>query len=473
MIRKVLPRRREVLGLPLLAWSQASAQERTSRIYESGAIQPSRAFPYIWEYRGKPTLLLGASDEDNLFNHPQLAAQNLAKLARAGGNYVRCTMSSRDPGNVWPYTSNDGKFDLDTWNGEYWQRFEKFLTQARELNVIVQIELWATFDFYREQWNANPYNPANNSQLTTANSKLEKEWPHHPARKPQPFFFSVPGHNNAKALLALQERYVEKLLSISLQFPNVLYCSDNETRAPKEWGEHWAEFVRRKARDRGYDVPFTEMWDAHDLRSPEHAQTYTRPDLYPYVEVSQNNWKVGEEHYQTLLWYRENLKANGGPRPMNNVKVYQRLEGGKPNDAAVSVRRWWQNVFAGCASTRFHRPDGGIGLNSLAVQQVFAARKVTDEVEWWRAVPAPERVKDKDGEACVLSIPGEAHLVYLPKGGPVQIALDEGDPVLWRLRWMNLTDATLRQPRRAVARGGTLSMRALSTDPWIAVVTIR
>ena len=64
-----------------------------------------------WQYGDKPVLLLGGSDEDNLFNHPDLWV-NLDKLCQIGGNYVRMTLSSRDKGNVWPYARNEGTYDL-------------------------------------------------------------------------------------------------------------------------------------------------------------------------------------------------------------------------------------------------------------------------------------------------------------------------------------------------------------------------
>lgn len=58
--------------------------------------------PWYWQYKGEPVMLLGGSVEDNLFQIPDLE-KHLDLLASVGGNYVRNTMSSRDPGNVWPF----------------------------------------------------------------------------------------------------------------------------------------------------------------------------------------------------------------------------------------------------------------------------------------------------------------------------------------------------------------------------------
>ena len=89
------------------------------------SIQPYSENPKYWQYKGAPVILLGASDEDNLFNHPDIwpfgLESHLELMAKNGGNYLRNTMSSRDYGNPWPFRANDeGLYDLNIWNEEYW-----------------------------------------------------------------------------------------------------------------------------------------------------------------------------------------------------------------------------------------------------------------------------------------------------------------------------------------------------------------
>ena len=98
------------------------------------ALQPWPANPWYWSYHGKPVLLLGGSDDDNLFqwSEADLIAQ-LDRLAAAGGNVIRNTMSDRkDKGfEVYPFhQSADGKYDLNAWNDEYWTRFDRMLRET-------------------------------------------------------------------------------------------------------------------------------------------------------------------------------------------------------------------------------------------------------------------------------------------------------------------------------------------------------
>ena len=68
-----------------------------------------------------------------------------------GGNYVRCTMSQREAIELKPHKLlEDGTFDLDQWNDEYWTRFENLLRWTAEREIIVQIEVWDRFDHSRQ-----------------------------------------------------------------------------------------------------------------------------------------------------------------------------------------------------------------------------------------------------------------------------------------------------------------------------------
>ena len=59
-------------------------------------IKPWPENPWYWSYHGKPVMLMGGSDDDNLFQWPEkdLVVQ-LDRLANAGGNIIRNTMSDR------------------------------------------------------------------------------------------------------------------------------------------------------------------------------------------------------------------------------------------------------------------------------------------------------------------------------------------------------------------------------------------
>ena len=82
-------------------------------------IQPYARNPFYWQYKGAPVLLLGGSVEDNLFQIADIKDQ-LDLLHSLGGNYVRCTMSSRDERDAWAFerAPDTGLYDLEQPNQE-------------------------------------------------------------------------------------------------------------------------------------------------------------------------------------------------------------------------------------------------------------------------------------------------------------------------------------------------------------------
>lgn len=355
----------------------------------------SEKYPRYWEYDGKAVVLLGGSKEDNLFQIPDLE-EHLRLLKSAGGNYIRCTMSSRDPGDVWPYQLKEGKYDLDRFSDEYWGRFSRLLKLTYEMDIIVQIELWDRFDFAREPWQDNPFNPKNNRNYSSEESRLKEEINSHPGQNENRFFFSIPEEDNNILLLKYQEAYVDKLLSHSLEYPHVLYCMDNETNGAEGWGRYWALYIQKKAKEKGLTVHTTEMWDAWDLSSEEHGRTFDHPELYSFCDVSQNNHNSGDEHWNGLMYCLKRTAAL--KRPMNNVKIYgsDSSRFGSQQDA---LERFWRNIFGGAAAARFHRPESGIGLSLAAQKHIRCMRKFLDEIRIFECEPHNELIQRREKDS--------------------------------------------------------------------------
>lgn len=408
-----------------------SQQQREERI------QSWHSNSQFWQYRNEPVLLLGGMSTDNLFNDPELMQKNLTALENAGGNFIHCILSCMREGNVWPYSQKDGRYNLDQFNPEFWNRLESCLREAQKRNIIVQIDLWATPDFYRDGWLKNPFNPRNNSNYTTDSTHLVMEWSQNPGENVQPFFVSIPSKNNDTVLLSYQEKFMHKVLDVALPFPNVLYCLDTETCAPVEWAAYWADFLRRLAEKHGFPIQLTEMWDQKDIQHDIHKRTYDRPDLFSFVDISPNTWQSGEIHYENARWMRETIsESNAGSRPINNAKVHGINNPGETCNPALNVDRWWQNLFAGCASSCFDCPDSGLGLSEPALKAIRSARAFFKEYDFFHAVPRQDLIGEREeNEAFCLMVPYDKFAVYFPQGG--EVALKIVDSKTYRVRWFD------------------------------------
>jgi hypothetical protein len=454
-------------------------------------IRPQPDNPFYWQVFGEPRVLIGGSVDDNLFQLPDLE-QHLDAIAAAGGNYIRNTMSERpDKGfEIYPYNRLDnGQYDLTKWNEAYWLRFDNLIKWTAERHIVVQIELWDRFDYTdkisrlshgwldkmlklfwqpRGWWELSPYNPGNNVNYTFDESRLAGSYIKHPNRNEQPFFRTVPELDNNSILLKHQIARVDKILSYTLQYGHVLYCIDNETSGDPAWSAFWAEYIRQRAKTAGVEVQITEMWDDWEVLSDQHKTTYDQPDLYSFVDISQNNTQKGEAHWKGLMSVRDYLSDN--PRPMNNVKIYgsKTSRYGTRQDA---IERFWRNILGGAATARFHRPDSGLGLSDISKTQLKSMKLYLAAVDQLHMQPDKqyERLSERhENEAYLAYEQGRQYAVYFPQGG--EVALDTGrEDIGYRLLWLDIGSSEWSDEGLLEA-GRNIQLETPGSGHWLALL---
>jgi len=445
-----------------------TAAAASSPVDQAQRIRPCAANPWYWQYQGKPVLLLGGSKDDNLFQLPDLES-HLDEMVRAGANYIRNTMSDRvDKGfEVYPYARRaDGKYDLDQFNPEYWQRFAAMLRWTHERAVIVQIEIWDRFDYSTKNWEPHPYNPKNNVNYTFEQSGLAPAYPDHPGANRQPFFFTTPAQRNNPVLLKYQQRFVEEILRHTLPYPHVLYCMDNETSGEEAWAVYWAEFIQARARAFGADVCLTEMWDDWNLAAPTHRRTFDHPERFAFADVSQNNHQKDQTHWDNFQRARSSLASK--PRPINTVKTYG-ADGGRFGTSRDGLERWWRHLIGGAAAVRFHRPDSGLGFSPPAAASIEAARRLASLVAFWELSPALDALRNREpDEAYVTGKAGDAYALYFPDGGDVELDLRQ-HPGAFDVRWIDIGRGGWG-PQAKASGGDWLRLAAPGQGHWAVAV---
>jgi len=430
-------------------------------------LRPADANPYYWQYKGQLTILLGGSVEDNLFQVPDLEAQ-LDLLKNSGGNYIRNTLSSRDPGNLWMFAQQqDGRYDLSKGNDAYYRRLEQLLAWCFARDIIVQYELWDRFDYAQKYWMDNPFRPANNVNYTQETSGLKNEYPDHPGSNKNPFFRSPPDQENNETILKFQQAHIDRVLAVSLPYPNVLYCMDNETGADPRWGAYWSSYVKDRAKAQGVIVQTTEMWDDWNLQGEQHRNTLDHPEVYSFVDTSQNNHQKGQQHWDNLLWVRAYLKD--APRPINHVKCYG-ADSGRFGDNRDGTERFWRSLLGGAASIRFHRPDSGLGIGDLAQAHIRSARMFAEAYELGASTPMPfgEHLSGVEPNEAFLSLNRGGKLaIYMPRGGEVQLTIASSTDIS-SLRWLDIEKSAWLTPET----GGTAptTIKAPDERPWLVLV---
>ena len=455
-----------VLVLSNIATQETKAEKDTQM--EKDRIQIYKENPRYWQYKGEPILLIGGSVEDNLFQIPNLKA-HLELLNAVGGNYVRSTMSWVDAGDVPPFKKVGDLYDLNQWNDEFWNRFRNFITWTHEMDLIVQIEVWATFNYYREPWAANPFNPKNNSNYTAEETGLPTVVKSHPVATENNFFSSVPKEHNEKIVLKYQEKFVDKLLAETLQYGHILYCMDNETAVTPAWGEYWATYIQKQAAAAGRTVETTEMWDPWDLSHAKHRATFDHPETYSFCDISQNNHQKRQRHWDNA----QKIRAKLSPiRPINNIKIYG-ADGGRFGSTQDGLERFWRNIFGGLASARFHRPDSGVGLSEIAQAHLKSIRTLTNEMDVFTCEPHNALLSDREeNEAYAFAHLGQEYAVYFPNGGSVNIDLRHGgkvDAQKGTVQWLDIAKSEWTQEAE-IRFGDSVPLSAPTQAHWAVLI---
>lgn len=435
---------------------------------KDSSIKPWKENPHYWQYKGKPVLLLGASDNDNLFQNSNLES-HLDSLRTVGGNYIRNTMSDRDPGDLKAFAlSADGKYDLNKWNETYWKKFKDLLDLTSERDIIVQIEIWDRFDHSRDPWLSDPYNPVNNVTYSYTDAGLDTLYPLHPGQNVQPFFFTVPSLNNNVKLLRYQQAFVEKLLSISLQYNNVLYCIDNETSGVEEWAVYWAGFI--KARSGQKEIFITEMWDNWDVKTDVHKRTLDNPERYGFIDISQNSQLPGYQNWVNQQYVFNYISNN--PRPVNSTKIYGSdrgswLERGITTEHAIQT--FFRNIIGGYASSRFHRPLSGLGLSEPSINSIKTIRNVEEIVKFWDIKPDMGMLVDSEENFAYLAgNEDEVFVIYFTRPGKVKVDLSNSDSK-YVIRWINILNASWEKTEE-IKGGGIVELESFGDRGCIAVI---
>lgn len=411
-------------------------------------IQPYPENPWYWQYRGEPIILRGGSDDDNPFQWKEKElTDQLDLLVSVGGNYLRNTMSDRDEGNLYAFKLGDnGKYDLTQWNEAFWKRLTFFLEETSKRGIIVQLTLWDQYDIGSRQWRVHPWNPDNNINMEAGTWKGRSD-----------FYSTV--DRNAQDEIQYQQGYIDKLLSITLSYGNVLYNINNESSQTGDWENYWALYIKNAAEKEGKRIYITNM-QMSASNAVRHVMT--NPQIFDFVDISQNNQDSkggrGKAHWDNLMFLREKI-ASFGPVPMNNVKVYGATDGNLNYSAGSeteAIDRFWRNIFGGCASARFHRPSSptrpwGSGLNERVQTNLKALDMLLKKLDILACSPhndliSPKVIVPSMMEAYVTANIGHQYAIYFPQGR-YTINLDPWVYVYkLKLQWLDINDLEWSEP---------------------------
>ncbi|MFO1020797.1 MAG: putative collagen-binding domain-containing protein [Planctomycetales bacterium] len=244
-----------VLSFPVFAHAQSSkaalAADPQRVTVQSGS---------CWvRYRGETVLLVGDSITQGWMelgtSFDQVAY--LDALAKRGINatllwsYIGVTDQPHDPRigydspEIWPWNRRGEKFDLASFNEEYFQRLRKFLDLAHERKIVVILTVHDGWT--KTRFAGHPFNAAKGGWLKNRSEYVRLGRP----GTEMPKVFDETWSNAEKHQYAL-ERFCERLLTSTGDAPNVMFelFNEGEWYRRKEWEafqRHFATFFRTRS----------------------------------------------------------------------------------------------------------------------------------------------------------------------------------------------------------------------------------
>ena len=154
---------------------------------------------------------------------------------------------------------------------------------------------------------------------------------------------------------------------------------------------------------------------------------------------------------------------------MNTTKTYGASGNKFGHTDQDGIERFWRHLLAGAASIRFHRPDSGLGLSDKSVACLRTARRVEALAPLWTLQPANNLLSRRDpNEAYLAANPGEAYVLYFPRGGEIELDVSAAQKPL-AAHWFNI-DSGKPGRRQQLPQGRQVAVKSPGKANWAAAI---
>ncbi len=345
---------------------------------------------------------------------------------------------------------DDGRYDLERFEPSWEERFVEYLDAALDRRIVVAVEIWDDWSVTRgpggqydpgegAAWNAHPFNPLNNVNYD------EDVLPVETAVCNAPFYSTIPSLSNIEPVLELQKRYVDKILNIASEYPNVMFNISNESRAHLDWSRYWAAYIGERLQDDILigEMPSTNRRDGGGECVHEfNPLTLSTEPGYTYVDVAQgvSGHEFGVAREQAIggglrmQEYRRAMTDAGTERPLIVSKDYTR----GPDGGDIVL---WSRFIGGAAAARFHRlgENHGPEISDFQHDAVRRLGKFIARVPFWEMHPAPGLLEElpESADANVLASDSGNIVIQLldgSRGESLSVNLEPGN---WSVEWID------------------------------------
>ncbi|HET6246420.1 MAG TPA: putative collagen-binding domain-containing protein [Tepidisphaeraceae bacterium] len=419
--------------------------------------------PHYFLFRGKPTLLISSGEHygavlnldfddikyldelqacglnhTRLFTgtyHEVLGAFGIADntLAPKAARFIGPWQRTNTPGEA----DGENKFDLTRFNPAYFDRLTKFLSEASQRGIVVEVNLFCP-NYDDSLWNISPMNDKNNVNGIGKCGRDEVYTLKHPD------------------LLAVQQAVARKIVEAAAPFDNLYFEVCNEPYfggVTMDWQDKIVETILDAEKDRpakhliSMNIangrkkvekpnPAVSIFNFHYCTPPDTVEM--NEALNKVIGENETGFKGSQDvTYRTEGW--DFITAGGG--------LYDSLDYS------------FTTSHSDGSAVGYKAPGGG--SHALRVQ-LGAMRKFMESFDFIHMKPDNAIIKggvQKGTTARALAQPGKQYAVYI-KGGThidLQIDLPAGT---YAVRWLNPTSGEVSKSETVKSSGGLITIES-------------
>lgn len=332
------------------------------------------------------------------------------------------------------------KYDLTQWNPEYFDRLRQRVEAAHNHGIYVGVQLFQGYSVAGKPdstagnpWHAHPFNKSNNINGINGDSNSDNSG------------YEV--HTlELRAITALQEAYVKKVIETVGDFENVLFEISNESHgASLEWQNHLAKYIREVEKSRKMQHP---VWISYAFDETEgscsNQQLFesTADAISPGPEADFLNDPALAKGEKVILIDSDHLRKG----EQNEIWVWK------------SFARGHNPLFRDCYQSRTQNGALIVAPELKTIRKAMGdTRRFAERMDLAQMLPVDDSITSST-RYC-LAKPGSEYLVFQPDSAPFTI---RPEAATYTMEWYHpLTGETKRK--------GTIklsSARYQVTPPW-------
>ena len=196
------------------------------------------------------------------------------------------------------------------------------------------------------------------------------------------------------------------------------------------------------------------------------------PTANDHDPTGDDNHRPANEHWANPQLIRQYIIDSGQIRPMNSVKIYG-ANTGRFGNGRDGQERFWRNIFGGLATSRFHRPDSGLGLGAIAQAHIRSLRDLTDQIDIFTCTPHNDLLTQRGwNEAYCTANPGVEYALFFPDGGNILLDVEAAEGEKLSVRWLDIRQSTWQDEVNTTAENQLNLVTPKEEGYWAVVVKV-